>query len=884
MCPFNIRNGKPFYGEWGTGTNVIGGSNINLIGTHYIDSWGDGVSVFPNMNMAKDPNGGALAHQTQGLVIKNCVFDNNRRQGVSLGNIKNATIENNLFENTNGTGPASGMDLEPGGDSNQIVENVNIKHNTFINNTNQGLTMYAAQGTHVRNITVDGNTFSNNGSWATGQIVTNTVEGVEIKNNKILSNDGSRFFNIWLIGTSNANVHDNYGPNGSIVIAKDNPAVGYPTPSGTVKNNYISSITNDYGNAYSVTNNHLPNECATVSQKGDPNDWSKNITHPNAITNEKVVFHDFTDRSGKPITTVSSDPKNTVIGNSDMLRWKADFSFDILGRLLKQTTTGDDHIHFEKPMFTIYHNPDDQANLSEDQLYLSNQGADLVVNGQVVGKFFSSYIETNGTYTGSDDTVHVEVKNIPMGDGRLHVNNLQNNSAAVTIITTVDGNKYAYTAQSSKGDTNIPTDQSLVQNNNTSNNKPNSGSISNSNNNSATNSNTNTNSSSTNNSSTHSNTNNSSTNSSANSNVNNSSANSSANSNVNNSSANSSANSNINSSSANSNVNNSSSTNSSISTQPTTPIQVHDTTNYANKVLSDPNIGSLQDIGFHKEHAGQSSYQVGNIYYHTYNNGAVIFGSTNPNDDLFTNPKFRSQWTNTEHPEAYIKDGNKVTNITWDAHHSAVDGHIDYNQLVEEHVLNNTPTTPSSSANSNSSTPVTPSSEVFSSTVSNSASSSTPSSDVQSSSAVQSSTVPSSTPSSAMSSSATPSNATSSAIQSSAAVKPSSVSVIPSNVSSSATSSSAAPQTQSSSFETNAVTSTVTNNVTHKNVPNSASANSNSNNSAKTTAPQTNGNVLNSNLVQTNATHNQQNNGLALMMLGTSTLLVGFELNKIKLK
>ena len=329
-------------------------------------------------------------------------------------------------------------------------------------------------------------------------------------------------------------------------------------------------------------------------------------------------------------------------------------------------------------------------------------------------------------------------------------------------------------------------------------------------------------------------------------------------------------------------------TSNSTSTQSTTPTQVHDTTNYANKVLSDPNIGSLQDIGFHKEHAGQSSYQVGNIYYHLYNNGAVIFGSTNPNDDLFTNPKFRSQWTNTEHPEAYIKDGNQVTNITWDAHHSAVDGHIDYNQLVEEHALNNTPTTPSSSATSNSSIPITPSSAVSSSTVSNSAVSNTSSSDVQSSSAVQSSATPSNTPSSAIQSSATPSNTPSSAIPSSSAVQPSSVSVTPSDVSSSATSSSATPQTQSSSSETNAVTSNVTNNV-----PNNASANNNSNNNAKATAPQTNGiapnsnapwGVLNNNLVQTNTANNKQNNGLALMMLGTSTLFIGIELNKIKLE
>lgn len=332
-------------------------------------------------------------------------------------------------------------------------------------------------------------------------------------------------------------------------------------------------------------------------------------------------------------------------------------------------------------------------------------------------------------------------------------------------------------------------------------------------------------------------------------------------------------------------------TSNSTSTQPTTPTQVSDTTNYANKVLSDPNIGSLQDIGFYKEHTGQASYKVGNIYYRTYNNGAVIFGSTNPNDDLFTNPKFRSQWTNTEHPEAYIKDGNQVTNITWDAHHSAVDGHIDYNQLVEEHVLNNTPTTPSSSATSNSNTQITPSSAISSSTVSNSAVSNTSSSDVQSSSAIQSSTTPSNIPSSAIQSSAVPSDTPSSAIPSSSAVQPSSVSVTPFDVSSSATSSSTTPQAQSSSSATNTVTSDVTNNVTHNNAQNNASAKKDDNSNAK--APQTNeavstGNaslrVLNSNLAQTNATSNQQHNGLALMMLGTSTLFIGFGLNKLKLE
>lgn len=216
----------------------------------------------------------------------------------------------------------------------------------------------------------------------------------------------------------------------------------------------------------------------------------------------------------------------------------------------------------------------------------------------------------------------------------------------------------------------------------------------------------------------------------------------------------------------------------------------------------------------------------------------------------------------------------------------------------------NTPIDPNSSAQSSSASSSTPSSDVQSSSASsdtsspsaqsssassNTPSSNTPSSDTPSSSD-RSNSASSSTPSSSAQSSLANSSTPSSAIPSSSAVQPSSVSVTPSDVSSSA---STAPQTQSSSSETNAVTSTVTNNVTHNNVPNNASANSNSNNNAKTTAPQANGvapnsnaslGVLNNDLAQTNAVNNKQNNGLALMMLGTSTLLVGVGLNKIKLE
>lgn len=290
----------------------------------------------------------------------------------------------------------------------------------------------------------------------------------------------------------------------------------------------------------------------------------------------------------------------------------------------------------------------------------------------------------------------------------------------------------------------------------------------------------------------------------------------------------------------------------------------------------------------------------------------LVTGQTTWNAAPKPEDVFRSIINNNPHPDY----GTVITHPYSDNPYSLdIETVYDYNKLTstqqqtmfpysdQSSSASNTPVDPNSAAQSSSASSSTPSSDVQSSSSaqSSSASPSTPSSSDQSNSAsssmpsssAQSSSASSSMPSSSAQSNVASTSTSSSAIPSSSAIQPSSVSVAPSDVSSFATSSSTTPQTPSSSSETNAVTSAVTNNVTHNNVPNSASANSNSNNSAKTTAPQTNGvasngntslGILNNNLAQTNTAKNKQNNGLALMMLGTSTLLIGVRLNKIKLE
>lgn len=451
--PFNIRNGEPFYGEWGTGINVTGGDHVSLIGTVYKDCWGDGIQVFPGMKTWKTDK------QATNLLIKNNVFDHNRRQGVSLGNVNGAVLEGNLFQNTNGTGPASGLDLEPGGDSTEVVENVTIKNNIFQNNTNQGLTMYAAPGTHVRNIKVLNNTFANNGSWITGQVNLQQAENVEVAYNHVISNDGSRFYGIDSIGSSNINIHNNYLPNGTIVVTKDNPAAGFPTPSGSVKNNYVSSVTIEH-NGFEQNNNGSPSQADVSIRSMIGADWNATdkTTHPDTITNEKLTLTGFNSR-GKTYN-VTENPQDTILGNYDPMNWKGTFSFDIDGALLQHKSTGDDVIKFEKPMFTLYHNQDDQANLGTDELYLGNQGKPIYINGQNVGTLYSSYIISNGIFKGSG-IQHVTVDNIDMGDGRLHVNGTDHKTANETVITTADGKKYGFSFKAADGTLNIPEDKSL---------------------------------------------------------------------------------------------------------------------------------------------------------------------------------------------------------------------------------------------------------------------------------------------------------------------------------------------------------------------------------------------------------------------------------------
>lgn len=134
-------------GEWGMGINIRGSSNIMIRGTSVSDCWGDGFYL----GMGSDKR-----TPCKDISISNVKSFNNRRQGISIVACIGAKITDSEFENTNGTAPASGIDLEPNGSD--PVKNVSISGCKVIGNAGCGIqTANRVDELVIERCTVSGN-------------------------------------------------------------------------------------------------------------------------------------------------------------------------------------------------------------------------------------------------------------------------------------------------------------------------------------------------------------------------------------------------------------------------------------------------------------------------------------------------------------------------------------------------------------------------------------------------------------------------------------------------------------------------------------------------------------------------------------------------------
>ena len=115
--------------EWRHGIKLMSCENVKILNLMIQSSGGDGVYVGDNrkpMNYCKD------------IVIKNCVIDDNNRQGISVISVVNLLVEDCVIKNTKGTAPQAGIDFEPNSKKERLF-NITVRNCVFENNASSGI-------------------------------------------------------------------------------------------------------------------------------------------------------------------------------------------------------------------------------------------------------------------------------------------------------------------------------------------------------------------------------------------------------------------------------------------------------------------------------------------------------------------------------------------------------------------------------------------------------------------------------------------------------------------------------------------------------------------------------------------------------------------------
>ncbi|MCP2041639.1 polygalacturonase [Neisseria sp. HSC-16F19] len=143
-------------GEYGMGVLVRSASNVVIENVTAKDFWGDGFYTGKST---------AQAAHTENVVFYNVTADNNRRQGITISDGKNIKVLDSTFENTHGIKPQAGIDIEPNSSRQEKVTGVEIRGNSFVNNTGHGVQVGGNQQSYdsIFDVTIADNRFEHNG-------------------------------------------------------------------------------------------------------------------------------------------------------------------------------------------------------------------------------------------------------------------------------------------------------------------------------------------------------------------------------------------------------------------------------------------------------------------------------------------------------------------------------------------------------------------------------------------------------------------------------------------------------------------------------------------------------------------------------------------------
>ncbi len=117
--------------EWRMGLSLRGCRNVLVEGLRIESSGGDGIYI----------DGGSGQRFCKDVTIRNVTCFDNHRQGMSVISVDGLLVEHCTFANTWGTAPAAGIDLEPDGDDQSLV-NIVIRDCTMENNEGHEILVY----------------------------------------------------------------------------------------------------------------------------------------------------------------------------------------------------------------------------------------------------------------------------------------------------------------------------------------------------------------------------------------------------------------------------------------------------------------------------------------------------------------------------------------------------------------------------------------------------------------------------------------------------------------------------------------------------------------------------------------------------------------------
>lgn len=168
------------------------------------------------------------------IVIKNNDIDHNRRQGITAGG-EDVEILNNTIQNTRGTAPQAGIDIEPG---HFPATNHLIKGNTFLDNKIQIVLAYG------ENVTIDDNYFEQTDlvKGGVGLHIHKAYKGSKVVTNNTFNGSGMTLYPDGMVASNNDFTNGRVALHGDHQELTDSEFYNATLNIGTGKNQKITNL------------------------------------------------------------------------------------------------------------------------------------------------------------------------------------------------------------------------------------------------------------------------------------------------------------------------------------------------------------------------------------------------------------------------------------------------------------------------------------------------------------------------------------------------------------------------------------------------------------------------------------------------------------------